>query len=348
MKAYFHNGLHVFMDGLHLLFDPTNVYEKDQITLYKKEPRVDIILVSHGHADHCNSIENDHDTIPTIMHEATRKIVSHYQKIKNVTTINIGGRIEMKGVGIEAFEGGHCIGSLQFRITSVEGRFVYTGDIDTKGSLTNDPAPMIEGDFLAIECTLGDPSMEVEHREVVYTAIHAFLEDALNRSKVSIFYGYPLGISQELVYLINDMGYRNLSVLVDGMPFKISELYEKHKKSLGKYSEWTNGLPKGKVALIANLSWLKYDKNIGRRINIRKPPEFAISGKKINDKIPHVKMSLHSSHDELMNYVENSGATVVLPFHGKHAAFAKSIEDTLDGIEIIDVHERTYSLQDNR
>jgi putative mRNA 3-end processing factor len=320
MRTYFHRGLHVISGSFHAIFDPTNVYDADQVIDIVGEAHINCVFISHGHADHCNAL-SALKSVPCIAHPATIDVIGLYQPIPNPVPIVPGFPVVIDGITIEAFDAGHCIGSLQFRLSLPDGKFVYTGDIDARGSGTNLSAQIIAGDYIAIETTLGDPEMLVEFKEMHNEVIRQFISGNLDKGKNAVLYCYPLGVAQEIVYLANTMEENGFSVLVDSLPWKICKIYEHYRGPIGPYSE-INGAPRGKSVIIANLSWLKYGESIGSRTG-REFPSMVISGKKLNNVMPHVELSFHSTFPDLVQAVKRSGARVIIPFHKKHAEFSR-------------------------
>jgi putative mRNA 3-end processing factor len=341
MKAWFRRGFHVITGGKHLLFDPTTVYIKDELKQHPDESPPDLILVSHGHADHCNAL-SWMEKIPVIMHPATLDVVSLYRDPGKIIPAIAGSRIEVSGIEIEAFEAGHCIGSLQYRVTTTDGSLVYTGDVNNKGSLTNKRAPVITGDYLAIECTLGDPSIKPEYYEVVYAVLESFMKSSLDSRGSAVIYAYPLGAVQEIIYLFNTMEpWKDFNVRIHGTAFKVTRIYEKHSgNSLGRYVELKRSTRKELNVVLAGLSSARYKEEINERLAIKKPPFMMVSGKNTNGKIPHVNLSLHSTYKEINEYIKKCSPVLVLPFHGKHAKF--TADAIKRGIKAIDVHENVF------
>jgi putative mRNA 3-end processing factor len=357
VKTWFDEGLHAIIDGTHVLFDPSNYFER-----HPSPPecgKIDIILVSHAHADHVNLLEQ-HGNIKKIMHPASFELATQYKKIGNsillqrdihaMTTVPRYKSIKFRNLLIESFNAGHCIGSVQFKITSPEGRFVFTGDINTEGSVAMPPAEILEADVLAIEATMGTPEMIAMPRADAYPYIHEFLKKHFSDgNKVIAFYGHAIGKGQELTKIVNYFeDIDDINVLVDNRIAASNGIYDKYEIPVGKYGTMGSALPRGKVVLLMDAYKLHENEvTAGKKFGLDKEPPSLLFSAIPHDELPfdRIVLSSHADFNALNAYVDASmqnkkfrGNVVV--FHGFHATFTRH----LDGREYnaVDAHEDVY------
>ncbi len=342
MKIYFENGLHVLVDGKHVLFDPTTVFGPDHQARVDAPGKPDLVVVSHGHADHCNDLSRHVDAgVPCIMHAATAEIVSRYVNV-DIPSLPArhGQKMTVDGIELEAFDAAHCVGSLQFKMRTSSGDIVFTGDINHDGSMSMEPAPAIAGDVLVIDTTSWNPPASRESSVILLETTRQFIDEAISSGRPAIIYGYPLGTAQEMTTIANNME-RDVNVYLDRVPFEMNRVYDKHVKQLGKYHEAGDFVPKENSVIVANLSWVKHEMDISSKIRgLARARSMVACGKKLNAML-HVEFSFHSRRDTIEKYVGDGGFKAALPFHGDHGAFPLAMYKR--GVLSVDPHSGVFS-----
>lgn len=358
MKAWFDGGLHLITGGSHFLFDPSDYYDPHPCPPARTR-KPDVVLVSHAHADHANMVES-YNNIPKVMHPATRDILSSnkimFKRVKKTIPLMkkrgvVPGRydpVEYNGMCIEAFDSGHCIGSVQFKITSGEGSFVFTGDVNLEGSVALKPAEAIPCDHLFIESTMGKSDMIAPVRADSYNAIHDFLKESFDAGNtISVIYGHAIGKGQEITKMLNyfdDLDIQN--ILVDGRAFYVNKLYEKYELPIGFYREYNKNsfeIPDENTVIYYDL----YRMNTGKSTVMKslgldaEPPSLITSAfgeKEFN--FPIITISSHSDFNGLNLYVRRAikkESGKVTTFHGSHGEFADHLQS--EGYDASDCHE---------
>jgi len=290
------------------------------------------------------------------MHPATHAIIKRFRKAKKPYLLkmerDMGSTrykpIKYKHAIIEAFDAGHCVGSVQFRVQTSRGAFVFTGDVNNDPeNIAFPPARPIEGNFVAIESTMGDPTMIAKRRSEIYQSIRDFLASSLgNGSSFAVFYGHALGKGQEITKLLNCTSGISLDhVVVGDRTFRNNKIYEKYESPIGRYQQMEKTIPPGKTVLFLDLYQMNKDRTTAaRKFKLEhEPPSLIVSA--FGDpsfNMPSIVLSSHADFNGLNQYVDSAmaqtkGSGIVIPFHGSHGKLAACLRSR--GYAAIDPHE---------
>ena len=224
IKAYYDGGIYIELDNVTLLADPLSYPRR----------RVDVILISHAHADHynLNTLLKTHN-IPKIMSNITYDLIASGKRLRNVHLVRPGEIIEISGVTIEALEAGHILGSLQF---AIHGRrtVVYTGDINLERRVILKPATIARADVLIIEATYGKEDYSFPPRSELYRSLLVMVKEHRDRGKPLQLRARRLGVAQELTALLALSGFA--LPLVHPSIERYNRFYEEKGVSLGPYA----------------------------------------------------------------------------------------------------------------
>lgn len=341
------------------MLDPVKkYYEPHPDPPTTKKP--DLILVTHGHTDHSNDIWA-HAGTRKIMHPATAEILRlRYRYIKDVIPLqrmikpgeieDVYKSIKFKDVKIEACNAGHVIGSVQFKITTGEETLVFTGDINSEGTMVMRPAPVLEADILAIEATAASPALVTPSRQEAFRAMHDFIQRSFSDGHdMIVFFGNPIGKGQEITAMVNSLG-GEWKFIVENRTFVMNGIHEKYMIPLGNYTSvktMKNGSKKKKIV------FLDVNKLAGSNITGAKlfkldhePPSMIVSifGHEYDKMFDLLKLSSHDDWNDLNKYVnqsvkKNSGR--IATFHGFSKDFARHLRG--NGFDAIDSHEEILS-----
>jgi N-acyl-phosphatidylethanolamine-hydrolysing phospholipase D len=140
-----HATLIIEMDGKKILTDPwlTEPLYWGQLCHSgsfkpKKLPRLDLILVSHGHEDHF-----DPKTLSRISKNTPVIIFKSYEKLarnagfKEIHPVQNGDTFSLDGVEIKTLPGKHIGGTATYLISGKEGKIFFGGDTEYNKPLAN-------------------------------------------------------------------------------------------------------------------------------------------------------------------------------------------------------------------
>jgi putative mRNA 3-end processing factor len=216
--------------------------------LNSMEPKV--VLVSHGHLDHCGAVPNlmyqnpeVYMTPPTadftgLLGEDTLKLskttlsgVSPFdpddlQKLRRVTRKkDFGETFKTNGYGVCFYNAGHIPGASGIYLESESGESLfYTGDFNLKETrLVSGAGEFPKADVLVLESTyFGEehlPRKETEER-----FIESVLE-TLERGGTALIPAFAIGRTQEVLMLLDAYGIR---AYVDGMGLDVYKILRKY------------------------------------------------------------------------------------------------------------------------
>jgi hypothetical protein len=357
MKAWFDGGLHLVDGAAHLLFDPSNYFDP-----HPSPPNIggpNLVLISHAHSDHCNTAEQYNDC-PQVMHPATHDIMAAYRKIKKPVIIKRDGndpgrykQLKFKHLAIDIFDAGHCVGSVQFRVQTSKGAFVFTGDVNNDpDNIALAPATSIEANYLAIESTMGEPAMVAAPRPDTYRKIQEFLASSLgNGGNLVAMYGHAIGKGQEITKLVNSLGgFQVDNILVGNRTFNVNNVYEKYDSKIGKYAQYDSSIPPGKTVMFFDLYSMNANgMTVAKKFKLpAEPPSLIVSA--FGDPsfgIPMIVLSSHADFNGLNRYVDESmvhtkEGGVVIPFHGSSAILAGHLRSR--GYNAVDPHVEVITI----
>lgn len=283
------------------------------------------IFISHAHSDHTLGF---HSNVMKYSTKETRRI---YEKLRDKTVRNwrpveYGRKLRIGDTEVLPLNAGHMLGSAQFKVITREHTYVYTGDLNCVKTLTTEPADIPECDTLVIEATYGDPNFIFPRRERTYAKIVNWALREIKDGHMPTFHVYSSGKSQEIVRLFNV--YTKLPVVCARIVGKANEAYSE------------SGI---------NLSFVEADTTEGRAL-IRKGNCVYVTTTGSNSRVPtHASeamatgwavrfgsgsyasfpLSSHAGFDQLVKYVDRTGARRVYIFTGYSELISKHLRKEL-------------------
>ena len=126
-------------------------------------------------------------------------------------------------------------------------RLLYTGDIKTRTSPTNEPAVTVQADTLVVECTYGRPEYVFPSEEQTLVTASRTLRTWLDRGERPIALGWRLGKAQEMLHHLLSDGFE---VVAESGIYQAVEAYrEAGVEFNGNVSAYDGHWPDGTVAL---------------------------------------------------------------------------------------------------
>lgn len=273
-------------------------------------------FVSHGHADH---IEAHGEIIAT---SETARILRHRLQVSQgeLTAVQYGESLDLPG-GLPArltlYPAGHCLGSAQALIEVGGTRVCYTGDMKLRPNVAAENGVVVPCDVLVIECTFGEPRYIFPPDAAMHADLQAEIEAAYAEGEVPVVLGYALGKAQEALHLLTGWGY---PVMCHGAVDTISRIYEEcGVRFPGPYVRYERGTVADNVLLcppsVRKHAMLRAIAPV-RTILLT---GWALHPGALNiyrDVGRVLPLSDHAGFDDLLRYVEESGARRVYTVHG--------------------------------
>ena len=187
VQAVFESG--VFLPDLDLWLDSTR----------KRE----FSLISHAHSDHTARHERPALTINTA------KLLGDYLQKSTPILLDYHEPFDSPEYIMTLHPAGHCLGSAQALVESKETgeKLLYTGDIKSRPSPTNEPLEVVHCDTLVIEATYGRPEYVFPPQQQVLETAFNTLRMWLSRGERPIIQCWRLGKSQELLHHLLGEGF---------------------------------------------------------------------------------------------------------------------------------------------
>jgi Cft2 family RNA processing exonuclease len=199
VEIYKKSGMHLLLNKTHLLIDPLSHQESDAV------------LISHAHSDHINLRVFDEFTQPIYLSQPTFEILcarakKEFKQKENIHFLKNDDEIQVDGITIKAVDAGHCIGSLQYKISFNQHIIIYTGDFSLEPRMGMQKGVVIKGKnaTLITDSTYADKKYIFPSRMELYRDILEWLKSVFKTSKTAVIFARELGTGQELTDLINE------------------------------------------------------------------------------------------------------------------------------------------------
>ena len=226
--------------------------------------RLDLILISHAHLDHCGALPIIHSLFPTTPIYATTPTRLIAAVLLNDTLKIMERESEEKDSEVRLFDkgmvesavwairtapfskwfkplndpeievyfhpAGHVMGAASILMKTPEAKIVYSGDISTASQRTvagMEPIDFFEPDVLIIESTYGDSKHEA--RKVEEGKLARTVAEVIERGGTALIPAFAFGRAQEVILILK---FSMLSgvipkfpIYVDGLVRSICDLY---------------------------------------------------------------------------------------------------------------------------
>ena len=200
-------------------------------------------VISHAHSDHTARHSRPIVTPNTLL------LLRDYFRKADPVVLPYGEPLETPAYTITLHPAGHCLGSAQTLVVSRDTghRLLYTGDIKTRPSPTNEAAEPVQADTLVIECTYGRPEYIFPGQEQTLSTATRTLRAWLSRGERPVALGWRLGKAQEMLYHLLSDGFE--VVAEDGIYRAVEAYREAGIEFPGKVAAFDGHWPDGAVAL---------------------------------------------------------------------------------------------------
>ncbi len=260
----------------------------------------DSSVISHAHSDHTGRHRRPVVTPNTLL------LLRDYLKNAAPVVLPYGETLDTPTHSITLHPAGHCLGSAQtLAVSKATGeRLLYTGDIKTRPSPTNEPLEPVQADTLVIESTYGHPDYVFPSEEQTLINASRMLRAWLSRGERPVVLGWRLGKAQELLHHLLADGF---DVVAEEGIYQTVEAYrEAGVEFSGRVFAFDGHWPDGAVALFppgrASRALSSY----------RRQRTMELTGWAASDSPPHwrrpadsnLPFSDHADYNDLLAYVE--------------------------------------------
>jgi hypothetical protein len=220
--------------------------------------------------------------------------------------------------GTKMLEAGHMLGARQLSLECDGELAVYTGDISLKPNIFGWKAEIPKCDRLVMEATYGDPDYVFPSLEEVHSDIQKWVSG--NDSSNIIIGCYALGKTQEMVRILNEC---SVTPIVTERAERFCSIYEKYGVRLDRIvvgsEEAEEAMSRRFVALVPmNKAKLYFASRLEKAFE-RKTLCAAATGWALHYRFntdAAFPLSDHADFDDLVHYIEQSGAKDVEFFCG--------------------------------
>ncbi len=125
------------------------------------------------------------------------------RSLGQIEELPFGRRISVKGLDISLHRAGHILGAASVKITTPEGRLLFSGDLGREDDPIMDPpvAPP-RADWIFVESTYGD---RTHSRENPLQALSAILNRTLARHGILLVPSFAVGRTQNILYHLHQI-----------------------------------------------------------------------------------------------------------------------------------------------
>ena len=217
------------------------------------EGKVENVIISHAHLDHCgylphivNKLSNIHTTKPT--RDLMQLLLSDYQRInkgekftpkdvdkvmKKVAMHEFNERFKIGNSKVTLYDAGHILGSSMVKIENENKSVVYTGDISIRGTKILNGADMnVAGDELIIETTYAGDNDSIPSIKNASQELLEIVKSTIENKGHVIIPTFAVGRGQNILLVLSDYvrsgALPKVPIYVDGMIKKANKIYRQN------------------------------------------------------------------------------------------------------------------------
>jgi putative mRNA 3-end processing factor len=263
----------------------------------------DYHIISHAHSDHIPKVPLGKILASKETYEFALK-----RGLKGVKHVDSTDAVEL-------IDSGHILGS---RAALIEGKILYTGDINIRSRLFLNGFEPVEADILIIESTYGDPKYKFDEFHSLAKSINRLLVELLRNGRSVIAIGYSLGKAQLLTSLLS--WYENL--YVSRTVYRYNDLYRQLGVELGdNYRLWDMDVNEPFILIAGSYN---KDARVAMQNYDAIPIYFTgwAVGRNWEDRIG-IGLSDHSDFYDLMRVIDRINPSKVYTMYGYKDRFAR-------------------------
>ncbi|MEM3383231.1 MAG: MBL fold metallo-hydrolase [Nitrososphaerales archaeon] len=377
------------MDSKVLLDFGVQLTKEPTFPIHVSPKDIDGILLSHAHLDHSGAIPlfyisgntNLYTTEVTL--ELTKILIEDFLKIsgfylpfeyidllsmiKSTHKLKFNEKVSIKGFDATFLEASHVPGGASILLESSKGRLLYTGDINSRGSLLLRGANTNFGELDAIITESTYAMTDHPNGEDVEKEFINFAKEVIERGGTLLVPAFSVGRAQEMACVLKKHNFP-YPVAMDGMALKVndvlfryqeylkdSSLFRKSMESVEFITSWSQrkrlvktpsviispaGMLVGGAAVFYNSEVSKKPKNAIAIVSYQIPGTpgrtllekrvAIINGKprKVKAEVRQFDFSSHSGRKELFDMIKRiKGSPKVFTVHGEKESCIKFAEE---------------------
>ncbi|BBG27330.1 MBL fold metallo-hydrolase [Sulfuracidifex tepidarius] len=286
-------------------------------------------IISHFHADHIGELSKSiSKSLGLIATPATLEVLNLDFNIppRKTFAINYGIPTYFDNEVLTLEKAEHVFGSCQVLVKLENGTTIgYTGDFKNplKGT------PILKSDVLVIESTYGSEKYRRRFKHEVEDLFYGYVNDALTRGHVTI-YSYH-GKAQEAMLLLRQSGVI-APFITQGKMMKITEIARKYGYKIEDVFDSSS--EEGKQVMkddwyIEFRHYNEFKKRYSRGTNfVLSGWEFGSAVRRIDPNSYVISFSDHADFDDLLYYVDNSPASMII-VDGGRKGHAKELAEAI-------------------
>ncbi|MCG8606511.1 MBL fold metallo-hydrolase, partial [bacterium] len=205
------------------------------------EKEVDFSFVSHSHLDHARKHKSILATGPTIQFFKMRVGSTKTTELEYHTPYYL------EECSVTLYPAGHILGSAQAIVEKDGIRLLYSGDFNTKRSLTVEAIEIPSSDILIMECTFGKPFYRFPPRELMEERLLEFVRHSLGCGATPVVIGYALGKAHEAMRILGQAGFQ---MSVHGTIARLARVYEDYGFQLGRWDRYKRDELDGRALIV--------------------------------------------------------------------------------------------------
>jgi len=303
MRVLFDKGIH--LPGPNLWLDP-------------HAPRSSAV-VSHAHADH---VQRHGEVITTAITAAMLRLRGLRRTAYR--TAAFGEPVQLDGARLTLYPAGHILGSAQVLVEWQGVRLLYSGDFKLRPGRSAEVMEVPRADIVVMETTFGRPRYRFPETEAVIAQIHEFCRETLEAGETPVLLCYSLGKGQEVLSCLEGFDW---PLYLHEAHCAMARLYRELGVALPEFHLFRPGQVVDGVLLCA--SGCRRTVWFG---NLHRPRAAYLSGWAMDSGAcsragcdAAFPLSDHADYDDLLDYVELTGAQRVFTVHGFARQFAADL-----------------------
>ncbi len=200
-------------------------------------------VISHAHSDHLGKHRRPVLTPNTLL------LLAGYAHSWDPVVLPYREPLRRDGHTVTLYPAGHCLGSAQALVEdrATGERLLYTGDIKTQPSPTNEPLEAVPCDTLVLESTYGRPGYEFPPQEQALDSAFGALRSWLQQGLRPVVWVWRLGKAQEVLHHLLAAGFRVM--LEDSIAAATGAYRQAGVTFPGEYSGFSGRWAEGEVLI---------------------------------------------------------------------------------------------------